>query len=289
MSAAIDQKKIKNLIAPKREPNYAFAEDDNYLAKLAKHRILRQTEELRLIYLMKQGNEEARHNLIEHNIKLIMSIAKKFSQCGMPLEDLVQYGVIGLSRALEKYDPNRGTRLSTYAVNWIYQSISRAVMEHARTIRLPIGVGAIAAKIARSIEEHERNGDAPTTDSIAEDIGEPIEKVEKLIPLSRPPLSLDVLLPGTEDLTLKDLLTCDDEGTETCALKQTTSIEDLFQGLTSQEKTVICLRYGLHDEVPRTLAEVGTVVGLSREGVRQIERKALIKMKSNASKRQYAL
>ncbi|NMC63959.1 MAG: RNA polymerase sigma factor RpoD/SigA [SAR324 cluster bacterium] len=288
MNVIISRTRITNPIDHKRKPNYAFNEDDNYLARLARHPILSQTEEIRLIYLMKQGNEQARHALIEHNIRLIMLVAKKFSRCGIPLEDLVQYGVIGFSKALERYDPDRGTRLSTYAVNWIYQSISRAVMEHAQTIRLPFHVGVITAKIARSIERHEQNGDTPTTKSIAEDIGEPIEKIENLISISSPPLSLDVPLPGPEGLTLKDLLPCHDEGTETRALKQTTSTEDLFDGLTLQEKITIHLRFGIHDEVPRTFKEIGLILGISKERARQIHRRALIKMKSNASKQEKA-
>jgi RNA polymerase sigma factor (sigma-70 family) len=226
----------------------------------------------------------ARARLIEMNLRLVISVARRYIGRGLPLEDLIQEGNLGLFRAVDKYDPARGWRFSTYAYWWIRQGVTRAIADQARTIRMPVHTGQLLTRLGevrRQLEQRlERE---PTPDEIAVEIGLPVERVLETMTAAREPLSLESTLLGTDDSTLSDVVP-DDRAADAQEMvevsERRSKIEEVLEALTPRERAVIRLRYGLDDGTPLTLAEVGARLGVSRERVRQLEADGLRKLRS---------
>ncbi|WP_185065119.1 sigma-70 family RNA polymerase sigma factor [Pseudonocardia eucalypti] len=232
--------------------------------------------------LVRDG-ERARNHLLESNLRLVVSLAKRYTGRGMPLLDLIQEGNLGLIRAVEKFDYAKGFKFSTYATWWIRQAITRGMADQARTIRLPVHLVEQVNKIARVKRDlHQRLGRDATHEEIAAESGIAVEKVADLLDHSRDPVSLDMPVGNEEEAPLGDFIE-DAEATDA----ETTVISHLLHDdlrrvlatLDDREQNVIRMRYGLDDGQPRTLDQIGRQFGLSRERVRQIEREVMAKLR----------
>jgi len=248
-------------------------------------RLLTPEEEIALFQRMHQGDEKAREQIIEANLRLVLSIASQFAQRSVvPLEDLVQEGCLGLIRAVDKFDWQRGTRFSTYAVWWIRQYIVRAIAEHSRFIHLPFHlVETLAQLVAITQRLAQELGRQPSNQEVADVLGLPVERVEDMMVLLSPPLSLETPVDEEEELVLEDIIPDssavlpEDAYYRAYAREQIRSI--LAESLTEREWEVIKLRYGLLDGRVYTLDEIGQILKISGEAVRRIEQRALQKLR----------
>ena len=254
-----------------------------YLKEIGKVPLLSATEEIELAKRMADGDQEAKKKLAEANLRLVVSVAKRYVGRGMLFLDLIQEGNLGLIKAVDKFDYTKGFKFSTYATWWIRQSITRAIADQARTIRIPVHMVETITKVKKMQSQLlHANGYEPTEDEIAEKLNMPLDKVREIIRIAQDPVSLETPIGEEEDSHLGDFIPDEDApppADEACnsVLKQT--IGEVLDTLTEREKRVIILRFGLIDGRQRTLEEVGQEFQVTRERIRQIETKALRKLR----------
>lgn len=235
-----------------------------------------------LAVVVREG-QSARQHLLEANLRLVVSLAKRYTGRGMPLLDLIQEGNLGLIRAMEKFDYAKGFKFSTYATWWIRQAITRGMADQGRTIRLPVHLVEQVNKLARIKRElHQQLGREPTDDELAEESGIPKGKIADLLDHSRDPVSLDMPVGSDEEAPLGDFIE-DSDATDAESLViaslLNSDVRSVLATLDEREQQVIRLRFGLDDSQPRTLDQIGKIFGLSRERVRQIEREVMGKLR----------
>jgi RNA polymerase primary sigma factor len=278
----------------------------HYLQEIGRVSLLTAAEEVELAERMERGNaatrritstedlsmqlrsalrsdvtsgHDARRHLIQANLRLVVSIAKKYVGRGLSLLDLIQEGNIGLMRAVEKFDYRKGNRFSTYATWWIRQAVTRAIAEQGRTIRLPVHMSESVGQVKRAAERLSQVIERqPTAEEIAIALGQPIERIERVLEASRRPISLETPVGEDGEHTLGDFLQDDELPTPAEFASQQLLRRDLaraLEHLNERERRIIDLRYGLADGQRRTLEEVGKVLGMTRERARQIEAEAL--------------
>jgi RNA polymerase primary sigma factor len=257
----------------------------SWMTRVGRKPLLKAHEEIGLAQLSQSGDDTAAERLAEANYRLVVSVAKRFRGLGVPFEDLIQEGNIGLLRAVEKFDPTRGVRFSTYATPWIYQAVTRAVVNQGRSIRLPNNVARLTLKVSHVSQTlRQELGREPTNEEIADACGLAPELVQELSTLATQTVSLDAPLSDDTDEVLGDLL-ADTQATPTPTpgeeSKQET-VEDMLQRLDPREREILRLRFGLDGGGERTLADVGKRVHLSKERIRQIEHQALQKLRRQA-------
>ncbi len=253
-----------------------------YLKEIGRVALLRAEEEVALAKAIEAGDEAARHRLAEANLRLVVSIAKKYMGRGLSLLDLIQEGNLGLLRAVEKFDYHRGYKFSTYAHWWIRQAITRGLADQARTIRIPVHTSELINRLGRvSRRLLQELGREPTDEENADEMALTPEKVREIVKVSQAPVSLETPIGHEEDSHLGDFVE-DREATspvDAAVLSMLRiEVEDSLDALTARERRVLQLRFGLFDAHERTLEEVGQRLGLTRERIRQIEAKALRKL-----------
>ena len=254
-----------------------------YLKEIGKVPLLSAEEEIELAKRMEQGDEEAKHRLSEANLRLVVSIAKRYVGRGMLFLDLIQEGNLGLIKAVEKFDYRKGYKFSTYATWWIRQAITRAIADQARTIRIPVHMVETINKLIRvSRQLLQEYGREPLPEEIAEEMGIPEEKVREIMRVAQEPVSLETPIGEEEDSHLGDFIPDEDAPAPSDVASHTMLKEQLAEvlsTLTPREEKVLRLRFGLEDGRSRTLEEVGKEFNVTRERIRQIEAKALRKLR----------
>ena len=254
-----------------------------YLKEIGKVPLLTAEEEIELAQKMEQGDEDAKKRLAEANLRLVVSIAKRYVGRGMLFLDLIQEGNLGLIKAVEKFDYRKGYKFSTYATWWIRQAITRAIADQARTIRIPVHMVETINKLIRvSRQLLQELGREPTPEEIAEEMDMSVERVREILKISQEPVSLETPIGEEEDSHLGDFIQDDNVPVPADAAAFTLLKEQLVEvlgTLTEREQKVLRLRFGLDDGRARTLEEVGKEFNVTRERIRQIEAKALRKLR----------
>ena len=254
-----------------------------YLKEIGRVPLLSAEEEVELAKRMEQGDEEAKKKLAEANLRLVVSIAKRYVGRGMLFLDLIQEGNLGLIKAVEKFDYRKGYKFSTYATWWIRQAITRAIADQARTIRIPVHMVETINKLIRvSRQLLQELGREPSPEEIAKEMNMPVERVREILKISQEPVSLETPIGEEEDSHLGDFIKDDNvpvpaDAAAFTLLKE--QLEEVLGTLTEREQKVLTLRFGLEDGRARTLEEVGKEFNVTRERIRQIEAKALRKLR----------
>ena len=264
----------------------SFSVDDPvrmYLKEIGKVPLLSADEEIELAKLMAEGDEAAKKKMAEANLRLVVSIAKRYVGRGMLFLDLIQEGNLGLIKAVEKFDYTKGYKFSTYATWWIRQAITRAIADQARTIRIPVHMVETINKVMRiSRQLLQELGHDPSPEDIAKEMNIPVEKVRDILKIAQEPISLETPIGEEEDSHLGDFIPDEDasepaEAASYTLLKE--QLSEVLSTLTPREEKVLRLRFGLEDGRTRTLEEVGKEFNVTRERIRQIEAKALRKLR----------
>ena len=254
-----------------------------YLKEIGKVPLLTAEEEIELAKRMELGDEEAKKRLAEANLRLVVSIAKRYVGRGMLFLDLIQEGNLGLIKAVEKFDYRKGYKFSTYATWWIRQAITRAIADQARTIRIPVHMVETINKVKKVQSQLlHQNGHEPSADEIAAEIDMPVDKVREIMRVAQEPVSLETPIGEEEDSHLGDFIPDNDAPAPADAASHTMlreQLSDVLSTLTPREAKVLKLRFGLEDGRSRTLEEVGKEFNVTRERIRQIEAKALRKLR----------
>ena len=257
-----------------------------YLKEIGRVPLLTPDEEVELALKIQSGGpegEKAKQRLSEANLRLVVSIAKRYVGRGMQFLDLIQEGNLGLIKAVEKFDHTKGCKFSTYATWWIRQAITRAIADQARTIRIPVHMVETINKVKKiSSQLLHRNGHEPTADEIAQELDMPLDKVREIMRVAQEPVSLETPIGEEEDSHLGDFIPDEEAPVPAEAASHTLlreQLSEVLNSLTPREAEVLRLRFGLEDGRPRTLEEVGGVFQVTRERIRQIEAKALRKLR----------
>lgn len=261
-----------------------------YLKEIGRVPLLNAEEEVNLALRIKEGDQEAKQQLAEANLRLVVSIAKRYVGRGMQFLDLIQEGNMGLMKAVEKFDHTKGFKFSTYATWWIRQAITRAIADQARTIRIPVHMVETINKLVRIQRQLLQDlGREPTPEEIGAEMDLPTEKVREILKIAQEPVSLETPIGEEDDSHLGDFIEDQDvlspaEHTAQTLLKE--QLEEVLDTLTDREENVLRLRFGLDDGNVRTLEQVGKVFGVTRERIRQIEAKALRKLRHPSRSKQ---
>ncbi|MBC3934951.1 RNA polymerase sigma factor RpoS [Undibacterium rugosum] len=277
--APIDE--LKNVLAAELSTDTT----QYYLNQIGTRPLFDSAEELHYATLAKQGNFEARQKMIEHNLRLVVSIAKHYINRGVALLDMIEEGNLGLMHAIDKFEPERGFRFSTYATWWIRQSIERAIMNQARTIRLPVHMVRELNQILRAkyhLESQRRDGRDANLEDIALLVDRPVDEIQDILALSEHATSLDTPLDNDPQSSLMDMLPGDsDDGPDARAEhhEMTVLVRDWLSKLPDKQRIVVVRRFGLDNDDPATLETLADEMGITRERVRQIQQEALIKLK----------
>ena len=258
-----------------------------YLKEIGKIELLNADQERDIAQRMADGDEEAKEMLINSNLRLVVSIAKKYMNRGLSLLDLIQEGNIGLITAVDKFDYPKGFKFSTYATWWIRQAITRAIADQARTIRIPVHMVETINKLTRVQRQLVQDlGREPTTEELAKEMGMEPAKIREIQKISQDPISIDKPVGEEEDSHLVDFISNDELAAPEEEVARILLKEDLIKALnslTERERKVIELRFGLKDGIPMTLEQVGKKLGVTRERIRQIEAKAIRKLSRASS------
>ncbi len=271
-----------------RKGPYKGVTDDSlgaYLKKISNIPLLSREEEVAMARRIQQGDTEAEHDLVRHNLRYVVSVANRYKGSGLPLLDVINEGNIGLIQAARRFDPERGVKFITYAVWWIRQAIMHALADQSSTVRLPVKQAGILYKISENSNKLQKKlSREPTNDELAEALGLPIEELEALLRVYRTHLSLDAPVGEYEDTSYLDLL----EATGMPSVEEqilqralASEVNSLLESLPPRERKVLRMRFGI-DGKPQTLEEVGKQMNLSRERIRQIEKKAKGRLKARA-------
>ena len=255
-----------------------------YFKSIGRTKLLSADEEIELGKRIANGDEDAKKKLTEANLRLVVSIAKRYSGRGMHLLDLIQEGNIGLMRAADKFDYSKGFKFSTYATWWIRQSITRSIADQSRTIRIPVHMGDTINKMNRVKRELlVELGMEPNTEQIADRMGIPVEKVRDIMMAAMDPISLETPIGEEEDSKLEDFVQDSTQSVERTVIQSRLreQVDEVLGKLPEREERVLRLRFGLDDGRERTLEEVGREFNVTRERIRQIEMKALRKLRVN--------
>jgi RNA polymerase primary sigma factor len=258
-----------------------------YLREIGRHRLLTGKEEIELARAISEGDQSAKHKLIRANLRLVVSVAKRYQGRGLSLQDLIQEGGLGLIRAAEKFDAERGYKFSTYATWWIRQGITRAIADKSRSVRIPVHMGEALSKVRKVVRElAERSGERPTIKQIADASGVNEERIRQILGAEKRFVSLDDTVSEGSDRKIADLVA--DQNAEqpddtVSATLLAEKVKSVVADLASVERAVIELRFGFDDGRPKTLEECGRRLCLSRERVRQIEVRAMRRLRGNPS------
>jgi RNA polymerase primary sigma factor len=277
-------------IPPDREKAESIFDDTVklYLQQLTKLPLATAEQEVTFAKKILEGDQEAREALITANLRLVVSIAKKYTNRGLLFLDLIQEGNLGLLRSIEKFDYTLGYKFSTYSTWWIRQAITRALAEQSRVIRIPVHIMEIVNKIKKAHRTFVQDrGREPTIQDIADELKVPQERVEEVIRLTQEPVSFELTVGNKEDSSLESFISDTDAVSPEEAVIDTLLREQInliMAELSEKERQVIILRFGLDDGIPRSLEEIGRVMAVTRERVRQIEEKALKKLRTNSPK-----
>jgi RNA polymerase primary sigma factor len=266
---------------------------NRYLQEIARFALLTPKQEIELAGKIKKGDAAARERMIDANLRLVVTIARDYVNLGMPLLDLISEGNMGLTKAVERFNPTKGAKLSTYAMWWIKQSIKRALANQSKTIRLPVHLVDKLAKVRRiSIQMSDELGREPTDDELGEELGIESEKIARLKRLGIRPASLESPI-GDDNATQFGELIADEERETPFETLRDKNLLDEMDGLLSvldkREKKIIAQRFGLDGEEPKILDEIGKSFGVTRERIRQLQNTALTKLRRALRKREDAL